>query len=345
MSKNIVTEEDRLKFIHLMTNAKKSNEQKLRFESCLGNLKITEHKSKSNEEKQTHKNSYDNNRRKHRPDITANLLSLMGAPSGLKFLTHDFDPTSDISMSNVIDTANQIINSDDYRFKIPGSLYSLFNGFINGPKWTDYKRDGHTFHMNSDKVTKWINASISLHPLTSDEFGDEINSFRNTVRVAKPNLASIFKLLLSNDTRLKNLRVSTDKLDKADFYTNVFWMTFMIFKNVLIDIAQRDNTANVRIKFQRSSWQEYRLCSIKIIHIGSEANPFEEIKRKLMTSGGALYNLMSSCTGYCDWTLEANFEGEYKRWRILNLRNLPEEETLCANEVEGFSHIFSFYKK
>lgn len=345
MSKNIVTEGDRLRFIHLMSNAKKSSEQNRRVKLCLENLKITEYKSHIEGEKEIQKNSFNNNRRKHRPDITASLLSLFGAPSGLKFLTHDFDPNSNQSMKDIIDTANRIINSTDYRFKIPGSLYSLFNGFINGPTWTDYKKDGHSFYLKSHKVTNWITTAPSIHPLVSDEFGDEINSFRNTVRISKPNLDSIFKLLLNNDPHLKNLKVISDKLDKADFYTNVFWMTFMIFRNVLIDIAQRDSEANLKIEFERSSWQEYRLCSIKIIHIDSEANPFEETKRKLMRSGGALYNLMSSCCGYCDWTLEANFEGEYKRWRVLNLRNLPEEEGLSADEVDGFSHIFTFYKK
>lgn len=345
MSTNKVTAKDRLDFIHLMSSANKSNDQQKRVDTCLEKLDISEVRPMSKTEKGSQKNSYENYRKKHRPDITANLLSLMSAPNGLKFLTHDFDPNSDMTMSIVIDKANEIIHSDEYRFKIPGSLYLLFNGFINGDKWTDYKRALHSFYLKSDRLTNWFLQSPNLHPIASDELGDEINSFRNTIRVSKPNLDSIFRLLLSNNTKFSNFKVKTDKLDKADFYTNVFWMTFMIFKKILFDISQRNTNAEISIKYERSTWQEYRLCSVRITHLGSEANPFDETKMKLLDSGGALFNIMSSCVGYCDWTVEANFEGEFKRWRILNFRNLPEEENLDETEVEGFSHIFTFYKK
>lgn len=342
MSNNRVTIEDRLIFMHLMSNAKKSDAQTKRFDSCIEKVDITELHNSGKGRKISQKSSYNDNLRNHRPDLTAKLLSLMGAPGGLKFLTHDFDPNSENNMLIVIERANEIIHSKDYSFKIPGSLYRLFDGFINGKNWTDYTGQEHTVYLKSSELINWIKDTPALHPITSDKYRTEIQSFRNTVRISKPNLNSIFKFILSSHP---NLRTHTKNLDKADFYTNVFWVTFMIFKRVLGDITQRDENAEVNIIFDRSSWQEYRLCQVRITHIGSEANPFEEVKNKLMTSGGALFSLMSSCTGYCDWSIEANFEGEFKRWRILNFRNLPEEELLSANDVDGFTHIFTFYKK
>lgn len=345
MSKDDINIEDKFQFIAVMSKYLSSDKYKRRIGLCLSNLNVEENKTAKKALRNSKSGSFEENRRIHRPDITADLLALFGSPSGLKFLTHDFDPNSNVSMSDIIEQSLEIINSNDYRFKIPGSLYSLLNGFINGPKWTDCRGEEHTFFLLSNKATNWIKHTPSLHLLSSDELGTEINSFRNTVRVSKPNLASIFSMLISKDTRLNSLSVHTDKLDKADFYTNVFWVTFLIFNKVLKDIAQRERNANVKIKYERSSWQEYRLYSIKITHVGSEANQFDEVKNKLMASGGALYNLMSSCVGYCDWSVEANFEGVFKRWRILDFRNLPETEDLNASDVEGFTHIFTFYKK
>lgn len=339
-----VTAEDRLNFIHLMTHATKSSEQEKRLDARLENLDISESRQFGGTTP-VRNSSFEGNRKRHRPDVTANFFALMGAPSGLKFLTHDFDPNCETSMAMVIDNAIEIINSKEYGSAIPGSLIKLYRGFIDGDKWIDYKKTEHNFYLKSARMNDWIHRMPFLHPIVSEEFGSEINAFRNTVRISKPNLDSIFKHLLIGNPNLGNLRIHTDNLDKADFYTNVFWVTYTIFNKVLEDIAQRDATAKVDIAFNRTTWNEYRICNIRITHLGSEANPFYEAKRKLMSSGGALYNIMSSCTGYCDWTLEANFEGQYKRWRVLNFRELPEEEVLDATEVTGFTHIFSFYKK
>lgn len=344
MKKQGITIEDKVDFISFMSRYLSSDKYGNRIDTCLNKLSFEESKTAGVGSINSKKATFEKNRDSHRPDITADLLSLFASPSGLKFLTHDFDPSNEVSMDVIISRAIQIINSNSYRFKIPGSLYSLLNGFINGPGWKDFKGEEHRFFLLSSNAKNWIKKTPTIHPITSDEFGNEINTFRNTVRVTKPNLSSIFNILLSND-RLKNLRVCTTQLDKADFYTNVFWVAFLILNKVLVDIAQRDKDADVRIAFERSSWQEYRLCTIKITHVGSEANPFDEVKNKLIKGGGALFNIMSSCAGYCDWSVEANFEGRCKRWRILNFRDLSEEEDLDATKVRGFTHIFTFYKK
>ncbi len=331
-----------------MFNLENSNEHTPRLSSFLEKVRVTDgsysiEESRDIKTDQVSKSSFIDNRKRHRPDLTADFLALFSVPSGFKFLTHDFDPNSDITMADVISRANETLNSKKFRFKIPGSLYSLINNFINKGNWKAYTNSKREFFLKNPEITEWINKSPSLHPLTHDEFGKEINLFRDTVRISKPHLTNVFKRILNYDS-LKLLHTKTEKLDTADFYTNVFWMTYKILFSVMRDIAQREETADVNIKYIRSSHGQYRLCSIIITHIGSEANPFEDVKTKLKSGGGALFNLMSACTGYCDWTIEGNFEGEYKRWRILDSRDLPEEEDLQPNEVEGFTHIFTFYK-
>ncbi len=190
----------------------------------------------------------------------------------------------------------------------------------------------------------WIDSNPTFHPISSPQYGNEIQDFRKTVRIFKPILPDLISSFISKTTGLQNLHVKTEKLDKADFYTNVNRLINFIIGKVLKDIAQRDPTAEVVISYHRSSWNEYRLCKIIITHVNSEANPFDDMQKKIFSGGGALYELAKNCQGYCDWTVEANFEGEYKRWRILSAQNLPEIETIGQNEIKGFTHIFTFYK-
>lgn len=283
-------------------------------------------------------------RLKHHPDITAEFLSLFGSPDGLKFLTHDFDPDSGMTMENVIKQVENILGSEKYKYQLPKSLFGLINGFINGSKWIDYDGAEHFTYLKSDEMRLWMNKYRTLHPISSNEFGFEIQKFRNTIRLSKPRLPQIVSDLISRKSSLRNLNLIPNNLDKADFYTNVYILKSRIFESVLSDMSQRNCTLPVRIKYTRSAWNEYRLHEIRFTHIGSEANPFDEVKAKFMTQGGALFALLKICLGYCDWTIEANFEGEYKRWRILNCRNLPEVEDIEAGETDGFSHIFTFFK-
>lgn len=284
-------------------------------------------------------------REQHNPGLTAEFMSLFGVPSGLKFLTHDFNPDSNITMATVIEQTRSILSSPKYNFKLPKSLYALMINFLNGEKnWLDYNNAYHTANLNSGELKSWIDSNPTLHPISSPQFGNEIQDFRKTVRISKPILSELIATFIRKTTGLGNLQIKTENLDKADFYTNVNRLIYLIIGKVLKDIAQRNSAAEAVISYQRSSWNEYRLCKIVITHIDSEANPFDDVQKKLLSGGGALYELAKNCQGYCDWTVEANFEGEYKRWRILSFQNLPEVETIEKNEIKGFTHIFTFYK-
>lgn len=289
-------------------------------------------------------NHFNKIRTAHNPTTTADLLSTFTNPNGLKFLTHDFDPDSVLTIQDIKNRARNVLDSYENKF-VDGALRKLLNGFINGPEWIDYKNVTHSFYLNCEKIESWEKQNPLIHPSLSNEFGQEFQLFRNTVRVSKPHLPEILNNIIECDKFLQGLQIETEKLDKADFYTNVYVLVNYIFRRVLRDIAQRETKAKVKIVYNRSVWNEYRLCSISITHIGSEANPVEEVVEKIKNGGGAMFNLLSSCNGYCDWTVEAKFEDGAKRWRILNYINLPEFENLDDNQVEGFSHIFTFYKK
>lgn len=339
MSKTFNLTEDQMDFIRFIASkVEKSSELGKKMDKCMSMIGVSEVNN-------TSKETLENIRGKHNPGLTGEFLSLFGVPSGLKFLTHDFDPDSNMTMATVINQVGSIISSPKYNFKLPGSLYGLIINFLSGEKmWYDYNNISHSTNLNSGGLKTWIDSNPTLHPISSPGYGNEIQDFRKTVRIFKPILPKLISSLISKSTDLQNLQIKTEKLDKADFYTNVNRLINFIIGKVLKDIAQRNSTAEVVISYHRSSWNEYRLCKIIITHIGSEANPFDEVQKKLFSGGGSLYELAKYCQGYCDWSVEANFEGECKRWRILSAQNLPEIESIDKNEIKGFTHIFTFYK-
>lgn len=337
---NISLTKEQLDFIRFIASkVEKSSELSKKMDKCMESIVVSE--VNSNASKDTLKDI----RGKHTPGLTAEFLSLFGVPSGLKFLTHDFDPDSNMTMVTVIKQVRSIMSSQKYNFKLPSSLYALIINFLSGEKmWYDYNNVPHDTNLNSGGLKTWIDSNSTLHPISSPQYCNEIQDFRKTVRVFKPVLPELISSFISKTTNLQNLQIKTEKLDKADFYTNVNRLINFIIGKVLKDIAQRNSAAEVVISYQRSSWNEYRLCKILITHMDSEANPFDDVKRKLLSGGGALYELAKNCQGYCDWTIEANFEGEYKRWRILSAQNLPEIEPIDKEKIKGFTHIFTFYK-
>lgn len=339
MSKTFNLTEDQLDFIRFIASkVEKSSELGKKMNKCMAMIGVSEANN-------TPKETLESIRGKHNPGLTAEFLSLFGVPRGLKFLTHDFDPDSNMTMAIVIKQVRSIISSPKYNFKLPVSLYALIINFLNGEKlWSDYNNAPHSTNLNSGGLKTWIDSNPTLHPISSPQYGDEIQDFRKTVRIFKPILPKLISSLISKTAALQNLQIKTENLDKADFYTNVNRLINFIIGKVLKDIAQRNSAAEVVISYHRSTWNEYRLCKIIITHVGSEATPFDEMQKKLFSEGGTLYELAKNCQGYCDWSVEANFEGEYKRWRILSAQNLPEIETIDKNEIKGFTHIFTFYK-
>lgn len=280
-------------------------------------------------------------RTKFNPLITADFLSLFGAPSGLKFLTHDFDPNSDMSMPRLLKQVNSIIK--EWKDKIPESLRILMTSFIKKGDWIDFKGKKHKLFLEGDDVTKWCSENPKLNPIISNEFGLQIQDFRNTVRLSQPKLENILNDVIKSNNILADLKVKTEKLNRADFYTNVLVLR-KILRAILLDIAQRNQQSNIKIEFVREVYDNsYRTCNIRIKHLDSIANDFEEVKKKLYSKGGALYGIFESCIGYCDWSIEATFEDNPKRWNVIN--HTQQDEFQDIDTPEGFTHILTFFKK
>ena len=195
-------------------------------------------------------------RKNHHPDLTAEFLSLFGAPDGLKFLIHDFDPDSSEGIKSIVERTLAIMCSGKYNYRLPKSLYALMNGFIKGPKWYDFDGRIHSLHLNSPVIQEWCAQYPTFHPIISAEFGWEMQCFRNTVRLSKPDFPVRLNSLITNNKPLQSLKIHTTKLDKADFYTNVAYLFQHILKRVLFDIRKRDISAEIMISYDRSVWKQ-----------------------------------------------------------------------------------------
>ena len=149
-------------------------------------------------------------------------------------------------MADVIATAQNILDSPEYVY-IHNTLRKLINGFVNGPEWVDYLNIAHTSNLGSEEMKVWLDRFPKIHPISSNEYGPEIQMFRNTVRVSKPELPKIISSIIDKDNSLKSLSIETSQLDKADFYTNVLVLAQWIIRPILRDIAQRDSLQSSHI--------------------------------------------------------------------------------------------------
>lgn len=285
---------------------------------------------------------FDKERAKYSPLVTADFLSLFNKPSGLKFLTHNFDPETSPSLSVIIDRTNKILS--EWSGKIPEGLEKLIKGYVNNGYWIDYLGRTHKFSLSSEVVINWMALNHGLHPIIATDFEEEIQDFRKTIRLVQPNLQYIVEDLVKKDNRFQNIKFEQNDLNRADFYTNVLILK-SILNDILKDIEQRDKNATISIRLERGLESPYRTFNIIITHFESMANSFEDVKNKLIGGGGALYGILQKCVGYCDWTIEGVFDDQPRRWRLISSFNRQEFEIIEGDALEGFTHKLTFYKR
>lgn len=282
------------------------------------------------------KKTFETIRDGHTPMKTADFLSLFERRDGLKYLTHDFEPNSGMTMMSMVENTNRIIDSKGYT--IPKSVYSLIKGYISGASWLDCFGVKHYSFLQKDDWRKYEQKDRFIHPITTDAYGDEVQRFGETIRVRKPHLQD----LLDAIPEAKNVKIEKMDLDKFDVYTNVYVLT-SILRDILKDFIQRNRDSLIQIRCERGIFSEYRTYSIKLVHSKSTANSIEEVQSKLKKGGGALFRVLGLCESFCDWSIEGNFEGRFLKWRILDSTGRREIEEI--QKTADFVHTFTYYKK
>lgn len=286
----------------------------------------------------------------HQPKDTASFLSLFNNPEGFKFITHDFDPDSDMDYEKLMKQVEVVFKDATSKYKIPTSLYALMYSFVFGGKnkdgkdrtWKDCDGKNHNSNYASKEWSDWANNNPKVHPLSNDEFGKEILKFRSSIRLVKPVLCDIIN---RQETKHSNLNIQTEGLENADFYTYVWYLEDGI-KRILDDMSRyADKTPNVKIVYSRQFDDDYSKRIIKITQLGSFSSSFDDVINKYRSGGGAFCEIKKVFNGYCNWSVESLWDGKAKRWNLLSDSENLEVEELDDSNLPGFTHILTYFSK
>lgn len=274
---------------------------------------------------------------------TVEFFKRFNNPMGLKYLTHDFDPTDDgrpHSLPQLISQANSVMNDA----VIPQSLCSLVKGFIDGGVWIDTYGKQHDFNLNATDVIQW-SKQYNMHPISSEKYAAEIAAFRATVRLVAPALKSILDEL-SENSRLNV--VIDEKVANVDFYVNTYILRIAL-KRILEMMKWRANSCpNVTICCKRAvDHSGNRTYQLIISQKNSKATgTLDDVIERLRydESAGDFGDIRNMLNGYCYWSVEAIWGNEPWRWNILRDSTTDEKQQLQAEDITGFTHIFTFYR-
>lgn len=284
----------------------------------------------------------------HAPKDTATFLALFNNPQGFKFLTHDFDPDSDMDYERLMSLTRDCFEQAKKKYQIPPSLYAVINAFLNGGQvWTDCDGNSHRENYNTASWVEWARKNPKTHLLSNESFQIHILKFRSTIRLVKPALCDIVK---RQEAKHSGLNIHTENLEKADFYTYVWFLECGIEK-ILNDMSRyADKTPDVNVSFERQFGDEFSYRTIRITQIGSVSYALDDVLKRFHSSNsgedsGQFNVIKKYLRGYCNWSVEALWDGVPKRWNILTDDGRPELESMENTDLIGFTHILTYYSK
>ena len=291
----------------------------------------------------------------HAPKDTAAFLSLFNYEDGFKFLTHDFDPDSEMEYGQLIKIAQDAFNNASavIERKIPTSLYAFMRTVLFGKgkykTWKDCNGKDHSEHYVCAEWKKWAKENPKLHILSNETIKKTIMDIRSTIRlVLSENTDSRLKTIIKRqEKKHANLSIISENLDNADeFYTYVNYLEKGI-KLILDDMSKRfKESPKVNISYDSSRDGNYKLCMIKITQYGSfSSKSLDEVLSKFKDGGGDFFSIKNTLCGYCNWTVESKWGNKVMRWNILDDTGKEETEELSSTDIPGFTHILTYYNK
>ena len=292
----------------------------------------------------------------HAPKDTAAFLSLFNYEDGFKFLTHDFDPDSEMEYDQLIQIAQNAFMSASKELKIPSSLYSFMHTVLFGEgkykTWEDCNRKKHPENYVCSEWKQWAKDNPQLHILSNEMIKKTIMDFRSTIRlVLSENTDSRLKTIIKRqEKKHANLSIISENLDNADeFYTYVNYLEKGI-ERILDDISKRFK-ASPRVKISYDDGPlcgDYKLRIIKITQYDSfPTKAIDEVLSKIKGEGGGgdLFTIKNTLCGYCNWSIESKWGDKAVRLNILDDTGRKEVEDIASVDIPGFTHILTFYSK
>lgn len=299
-----------------------------------------------------------NKEQPHAPKDTAAFLSLFNHEDGFKFLTHDFgSPDFEMEYDKLVKMAQKLFFNvtsmdNDNRLIIPSSLYALMRTVLLGgdnKTWRDSKWNNQTENFACSKWIKWAKDNPKMHILSNESIKKVLMAFRSTIRlVLSEDTDSQLKTIIKRqEKKHANLSIISENLNHADeFYTYVNYLEKGI-KLILDDMSKRfKEFPKVKISYESSLNNDYRLCVIRITQYGSfSSKSLEDVQNKFNGGGGDFYSIKNTLCGYCNWSVETKWGDEVKLWNILDDSGKEQEENLGSLDIPGFTHILTYYSK
>ena len=288
----------------------------------------------------------------HAPKDTAAFLSLFNYEDGFKFLTHDFDPDSEMEYDQLIKIARDTFISAKDKYTIPKSLYALMFTMLYGGKdktWMDSNGKRQTENFASNKWIQWAKDNAKIHVLSNESIKKVLMAFRSTIRIVQSSSeydSRLETIVKRQAKKHADLTITADHLEDADFYTYVRFLEKGITL-ILDDMSKYSKESpKVKISFDSSRNADYKLCVIKITQYGSfSSKSLEDVQNKFNGGGGDFYSIKNTLCGYCNWSVETKWGDEAKRWNILDDSGKGQEEDLVSPDIPGFTHILTYYSK
>lgn len=293
-----------------------------------------------------------NKEQPHAPKDTAAFLSLFNHEDGFKFLTHDFDPDSEMEYSQMLKMARDTFMSAKDKYTIPKSLYALMFTMLYGGKdktWMDSNGNRQTENFASNKWIQWAKDNAKIHVLSNESIKKVLMAFRSTIRIVQSSSefdSRLETIVKRQAKKHADLTITSDHLEDADFYTYVRFLEKGV-SLILDDMSKYSKESpKVKISFDSSRNDNYKLCVIKITQYGSfSSKSLEDVQNKFNGGGGDFYSIKNTLCGYCNWSVETKWGDEVKRWNILDDSGKEQEEDLISPDIPGFTHILTYYSK
>jgi len=311
--------------------------------------------------------------REHKPkDVVAFLIRFRDKDNrGLKYLTHDW---SDASIDNPLRYEEVISNAIsefwecDKLYTIPYKLRAKliefvvtktsFNklGELERPHFYYYTiKDGkqeqiHVYSgWSSDEMIEWAKNNFESDPNCDDYWIRKlIDPFKNIIEIRTGKLIQYFQDYVSfiygkewpnfspfYCKTLKTARIFTD----VPMILGGIRQLLESSKNYSKE-QKKEPYLKVMYAIPETDDSEFGLRQIIII---TDLDSELAYDKKFLMSGGNFGKAYNYFRGLCNWSILCKRDNEYYRLNLLSDIDVPDDELITEQEVEGFTHILTFY--
>jgi hypothetical protein len=285
---------------------------------------------------------------KGNPKHVADFMDLFNQRDGLKYLTHDFDESGEFDIDEFLAKAKAVCTEKFKELEIPKSLKELINQFPleSEPKWETVDNQFKTKAMASG----WSSFDLAeakangMHPIKNHQLADVIKDFKRAIRIESPVLETLVNKVFVDDS----FEIEKKDLSKADFYTNVGDFKAAL-ETIFEEIQKRGDSPDkkrVSVEYKKETCDDYFIRKIVITHHNSFPRRDDEdalIKEWLSFNKGNMAKIGEHLQGYCHWSVVTKIDDKPVKVNILREKGTPEQEEIDASEVQGFTHILTFY--